>query len=448
LYANGGGQNEGIYMKNYFRKYFVALLLTVVACGGNLSRPEAATMSESSDESDASDTSEISDSSESSDSSEESDHSDPSESSDLSSIRPTILLINELYYDDTTSDSDGHVFIELYGDASANISGYQLLFVNGADGSKTDSITFADATIPEDGLLVVADAKTGSSDSTNVSNADVIENFDPQNGPDSVILLTPEGLVIDVLGYGEGMLDADENGHEMYESRSASSVEAGLSLSRMDATDTNDNSADFLSTEPTPGELNPIVAESPDESPDVSDSLESSGESELLDVSEASGTSEPTDPSEPSSDAIESGIFISEVVVDPQQDWNGNGTIGTTDEWLEIVNQTSETIDVTTYSLSMIDGTDETLILGDADVSSLSFSEGGSLDLFQSGEYLVISNPAGDMKNSITIELYDDSNLLIDEVMVDDGNATGIEDESWQEIGEDVWGLGTASPGS
>jgi hypothetical protein len=101
--------------------------------------------------------------------------------------------------------------------------------------------------IPADGVFVVADGDGGV---TSVANADLVLDFDFQNGPDAVQLLSGTG-VLDALGYGSfGSGDVFAG-----EGTAAPDPPAGSSLARVFANvDTDDNAADFVALEtPTPG---------------------------------------------------------------------------------------------------------------------------------------------------------------------------------------------------
>lgn len=153
-------------------------------------------------------------------------------------------------------------------------------------------------------------------------------------------------------------------------------------------------------------------------------------------------------------------VVLTEIVTDPQQDHGessggngvpfddipGSGTIGATDEFIEIYNGTDETIDLTNWSILMIDGTDETQVL-DASTSDLFFSQGGSVEQLQAGELVVIGNPDGSMNNSITVELFDGSGNTVDQVSIEDANANDETDESYQRDEDGFWQMGAASPG-
>lgn len=169
---------------------------------------------------------------------------------------PKRVVLNEIYYDAVGSDIDGLLFIELYGTPEMGIDRYQIHFVNGEDGKIYDSITLPEgAKVGSDGFYLVADSRTGNAVSSQVAGADLIDNFDPQNGPDGVQLVDPTGRLVDAVGYGEGVAPLAENGLPAFEGSSAPDVINGRSLERREpGLDTDHNLADFVDREtPTPG---------------------------------------------------------------------------------------------------------------------------------------------------------------------------------------------------
>jgi len=155
-------------------------------------------------------------------------------------------VISEILYDAVGSD-DGLSFVELYGAAGSSLDGLFLEGVNGANGAPGPTVALSGA-IPSDGLFVVADATSGGV--TSVPGADLLANFDFQNGPDSVVLRT-ETSVIDAVGYGAFGAGEVFSG----EGSPAPDGPAGTSLARRFAdVDTDDNAADFVVLDPpTPG---------------------------------------------------------------------------------------------------------------------------------------------------------------------------------------------------
>jgi hypothetical protein len=155
-------------------------------------------------------------------------------------------VISEFFYDAVGSD-DGLSFVELHGAPGTSLTGLVLEGVNGANGAVGPSLALT-GLIPADGIFVVADATAGGQSS--VSGADLLLDFDFQNGPDSVVL-RDGSVVLDALGYGvfaPGEVFAGEGAP-------AADPAAGASLARRFAdVDTGDNAADFVALEaPTPG---------------------------------------------------------------------------------------------------------------------------------------------------------------------------------------------------
>ncbi len=121
-------------------------------------------------------------------------------------------------------------------------------------------------------------------------------------------------------------------------------------------------------------------------------------------------------------------IFVNEIVVDPQQDWNGSGTVSPSDEWFELYNPGPGRYNLYGKELHLIDTTP----------NALSLSNFGWLG---AGERLVILDPEGMQNNNGRVEIFD---VLTQKVVdgfsygnwagnttnIPNGNATGIWNES------------------
>jgi hypothetical protein len=155
-------------------------------------------------------------------------------------------LISEVFYDASGSD-DGKSFVELSGDPGAPVDGLILTGINGSNGAAGPTLVLA-GVFGDDGLFVVADAT--SAGITEVPGADLLLNFDFQNGPDSIVLSDEFG-VLDAVGYGD--FDPDEI--FAGEGMPAPDPPAGSSLARLFADlDLDDNALDFVvEAVPTPG---------------------------------------------------------------------------------------------------------------------------------------------------------------------------------------------------
>jgi hypothetical protein len=160
-------------------------------------------------------------------------------------------VISEALYDAAGSDN-GSVFVELYGTPGTSLDALSLEGVNGADGSVYLSLPLS-GVIPGDGVFVVAD---DSGDGTTlIGDADLVVQMDFQNGPDSIVLRGPNG-VLDGLGYGDFT-----TGVFAGEGSPAPDAPAGSSLARLEPLrDSNDNLSDFVVLDsPTPGSV-PVSA--------------------------------------------------------------------------------------------------------------------------------------------------------------------------------------------
>jgi hypothetical protein len=164
----------------------------------------------------------------------------------LAAPAAALPVLSEVLYDASGSD-DGSVFVEIFGLAGTSLDGLFLDGVNGSGGGVTVTVELTGA-IPADGVFVVADATGGGT--TFVAGADLVTEFDFQNGPDSVVLRS-ETSVLDALGYGA----FDPGDVFAGEGAAAPDAPAGTSLARRFAdVDSDDNAADFeLLSAPTPG---------------------------------------------------------------------------------------------------------------------------------------------------------------------------------------------------
>jgi hypothetical protein len=152
-------------------------------------------------------------------------------------------ILSEIYYDAPGLD-DGQTFIELAGLPGFSLDGFVLEGVNGANGAIGPRIWLS-GSIGANGLFVLADRFADGS--TKVLGANLVANFEFQNGPDSIVL-RHGSEIIDAIG--EGMPAPD--------------VSAGLSLARVFAdVDSDDNASDFVISMPTPGAANLLSVPEP-----------------------------------------------------------------------------------------------------------------------------------------------------------------------------------------
>lgn len=155
-------------------------------------------------------------------------------------------LISEVLYDAAGSD-DGLSFVEIHGAPGTVLDGWALEHVNGANGEIAATLALVGVIGPS-GLYVVADRLADGT--TAVPLADLLLNFDLQNGPDSLVLRGPDG-VADAVGWGEF------GPTELFAGEGSPALDppAGASIARHFANlDTDDNALDFGALDvPTPG---------------------------------------------------------------------------------------------------------------------------------------------------------------------------------------------------
>jgi hypothetical protein len=168
----------------------------------------------------------------------------------------SLPLLSEVFYDAAGSD-DGKSFVEIFGTPGTSLEGLTLEGVNGSNGAVTHSVALS-GRIPTDGIFLAAD-DVGDGTSL-VPGADLIANFDFQNGPDSIVLRSANG-VADAVGYGvfgPGEFFAGEGAP-------APDAPADASLARRFAdVDSDDNAADWLVLDaPTPGFAPRLVVPEP-----------------------------------------------------------------------------------------------------------------------------------------------------------------------------------------
>jgi predicted extracellular nuclease len=174
-------------------------------------------------------------------------------SSDCPTPGPPRLVINEIDYDQPGSDTAEFVEIANAGDGAADLSGIELLLVNGAGGGAViyHTIALPSVSLAAGGHYVVcANAATvAHCDLDSSPNTDFL-----QNGPPDAVALRFEGEIIDAVSY-EG-----DTGAPYTEGSGSGLEDSGLpgednrSLSRFpDGADSDSNNVDFVRTCITPG---------------------------------------------------------------------------------------------------------------------------------------------------------------------------------------------------
>lgn len=174
------------------------------------------------------------------------------------------VVINEVFYDALSADVDAQgrasTFIELKGPAGLSLANYEVRLVNGANGMPYKSVMLPqDAKLDGNGFAVLTLDKPDNY--LNYVRTNVYALLTPyannedalQNGPDNVELYDGAGAKADALGYGTFSGSMSFTGEGM----PAEDVYRGRSLGRKPgASDTDNNSVDFISYFPTPGQEN------------------------------------------------------------------------------------------------------------------------------------------------------------------------------------------------
>jgi hypothetical protein len=157
-----------------------------------------------------------------------------------------VVLLNEVCYDPPGADA-GREFVELIniGPATVDLAGYRLEFGNGAVGPQWSGRWTGQPgdRIEPGGLFLIVDLGwTGPP-------ADAEVRLALQNGPDALRLVRADGSV-DLVGWGH--LDWPD----MYEGRPHPGAPNRSLARRPDGHDTDDNAADFVAADMTPGARN------------------------------------------------------------------------------------------------------------------------------------------------------------------------------------------------
>ena len=165
----------------------------------------------------------------------------------------SLLVINEVDYDQPSSDTAEFLEIKNADTAPVNLSGYEIQLVNGSGGGAAPYGTFALPAVD----LAPGDYFVLCADSSSVGQCDLEVLSSIQNGgPDAVALLFG-GAVVDAVSYeGDTAAPFTETTGTGVEDPGTSGSD-NLSISRTpDGADTNDNSADFQTACSSPGATN------------------------------------------------------------------------------------------------------------------------------------------------------------------------------------------------
>jgi len=160
-------------------------------------------------------------------------------------------------------------------------------------------------------------------------------------------------------------------------------------------------------------------------------------------------------------------LQLSEVVVDPQYDWNDSQTprgapfddnaaesdrSSPTDEWAELWNTGEQPLDILGYSVEVQDGTPATMRVADALDDDESYCPAGCTPLPARARMVMRLSPSGsNATNRATIILRDALGLERDRLELENGDATSPANESTSACGtadSRAWQKGVATPGT
>jgi predicted extracellular nuclease len=165
------------------------------------------------------------------------------------SAASTTLVINEVDYDQPSTDAAEFLEIKNVSTSAINLDPYQLRFVNGANGSNYLTVNLPSLELAAGDYYVVCGnaANTPNCDQDITPDTNLIQN----GNPDGVVLENASG-VIDGLAYGGAMAGVGEGTTAITDTDTA-----GRGIARVpDGCDTDDNSVDFARADITPGASN------------------------------------------------------------------------------------------------------------------------------------------------------------------------------------------------
>lgn len=164
----------------------------------------------------------------------------------------TVLVINEVDYDQPGTDADEFVEIKNTGAVDINLGGVELRLVNGSNSSVYTTIVLNNAILTAGDYYVV-----GSATVPNVDQIEFSTNGIQNGAPDAVALYAPGNVLIDVVSYEGDTPGFTEGSGAGLEDITATAPYNNFSISRFpDGTDTDQNNVDFMMKCVTPGATN------------------------------------------------------------------------------------------------------------------------------------------------------------------------------------------------
>jgi hypothetical protein len=122
------------------------------------------------------------------------------------------------------------------------------------------------------------------------------------------------------------------------------------------------------------------------------------------------------------SPAARGEAVINEVVLSPFEDYNADGNVSSADQFIELLNKSGRTLDLTGWSMRMVDASPLQHPL--TRFRRVVFGSGGTLESFAHGEHVALLHPLGTMSSSVLIQLFDLNGTLVDEVQIGGNTAS------------------------
>ncbi len=165
------------------------------------------------------------------------------------------LVINEVDYDQPSTDLSEYLELKNNGSTALQLSGYSVVMVNAAASGgpaayRTFNLPAVSLAAGDYYVICANNANTPNCDLDVTPEQDLIQN----GAPDAIILKNPGGATIDALSY-EGDTPGFTEGSGVGLVDDGSSATAGISRCP-DGADTNQNNVDFKSATNTPGASN------------------------------------------------------------------------------------------------------------------------------------------------------------------------------------------------
>ncbi len=167
-------------------------------------------------------------------------------------VSPPTLVVNEIDYDQPSTDTAEFVEILNNGVSVVSLDGVQLVLVNGSGGASYQTFALPSVTLPAGGYFVVC------GDAANVENCDLDVSPDSnliQNGAPDAVALMMGSVLVDTVSYEGDTAAPYTEGSGVGLEDDPSVVDLGISRNPNGA-DTNINNVDFSQRCITPGEAN------------------------------------------------------------------------------------------------------------------------------------------------------------------------------------------------